>query len=375
MIFNQIIQTINKKMKSNQLLIAMLLFTTFFSCKKEEEIVAPLVVPSAYEVTSFATNITVEITLRADYIAYENEIKKARVKGTVVDVTTLNGLFNKSLLALSTPYYKTLVPTINDKIAKASKANVNYILGKTPAENGVGGINGSYLYDENGLDVEQVISKGLFGAFHYNQGATLLAGNPTQANLDKALYYYGANPLFPNTNNALKSTTPDVFLANYAARRTKATGGIYLDVKASFIKAQAAIKAGEKYNKERDEAISAILLGWEKGNAATVINYINDVYTKLSINNQTDANKSAALHSFGEAIGFLGGYKGIANKKITDAQIDELLAKMATPYKLIGSQVEVDKILEISAKLKSIYGFTDQEMLDFKQNWISVEER
>ena len=71
-------------MKSHQLLIAMSLFTMFFSCKKEEEIVAPLVVPSAYEATSFAANTTVETTLRADYIAYENEIKKARVKEPIM---------------------------------------------------------------------------------------------------------------------------------------------------------------------------------------------------------------------------------------------------------------------------------------------------
>lgn len=358
--------------KQNSLFI--LLTISIFSCSKNEVKIDPLVIPTVYEATTFAANIAPEVALRADYVAFENEIKKARTKGTVVEAATLNASFAKSISGLSTAYYKTLVPTINEKIAKASKANAVYLLGKTPAENGVGGVAGAYIFDEKGLDLEQVISKGLFGAFHYNQGVALLA-TPTQANLDKAVYYFGANPLFPNTNNATKSTSPDVYLANYAARRTKATGGVYLDVKAGFIKAQAAIKAGSNYNKDRDEAIEAILLNWEKSNAATVINYFNDVYTKLSIVPATDANRIGGLHSLGEAIGFLGGFKGISKKKITDAQIDELLAKMENPSKFVGNQTEIDKILDFSKTLQSIYGFTAQDLLDFKQNWITVEER
>jgi hypothetical protein len=360
-------------MNFKQLLIASVVITSVFACKKEEEI-TPLVIPTIYDASSFNSNIAQEITFRADYTAAENETKKARTKGTVVETAMLNTLFLKSTSGLSTAYFKTYVPTLNEKIAKASKANATYLIGKNPTENGVGGVSSSWIFDEYGLDIEQVIFKGLFGAFHYNQAVTILSGNPTQASLDKALYYFGANPTFPNTNTT-KATTPDVYSANYAARRTKAASGFYLDIKAGFIKAQAAIKAGSQYNNDRDQAIAAILLGWEKANAATIINYLNDVYTKLSITNQTDANKAAALHSFGEAIGFLVGFKGVSTKKITDAQIDELIAKMATPYKLTTGQTEVDKVLEISTKLKSIYGFTDQEMLDFKQNWITIEER
>lgn len=360
-------------MKKQNFVIA-LLSLIIFSCSKDEVKIDPLVIPTSYDASTFATSIAPETLLRLDYVAYENEMKKARIKGTVVETATLNGLFNKSMSGLSTAYYKTLAPLINEKLSRASKANAVYLLGKTPAENGVGGISGGYIFDEKGLDLEQVVSKGLFGAFHYNQGVILLA-TPTQANLDKAIYYFGANPLFPNTSNATKSTAPDVYLANYATRRTKGTGGLYLDVKANFIKAQAAIKAGANYNKERDEAIEAILLNWEKANAATVINYFNDVYTKLSIIPATDVLRVGGLHSMGEAIGFLGGFKGIAKKKITDTQIDELLAKMENPSKFVGNQAEVDKILEFSKTLQNIYGFTAQDMLDFKQNWITVEER
>jgi len=70
--------------------------------------------------------------------------------------------------------------------------------------------------------------------------------------------------LFPNTNNLNKSSNPDVYLANYVARRTKGIGGIYLGVKSSFNNAQAVAKADSDYNKNRDEAIEAILLNWEK---------------------------------------------------------------------------------------------------------------
>lgn len=349
------------------------------SCEKTEEI-SPLVVSSSYNASAYEANTVAEKQLIVTYTDFVNEIKKGRVAGTVLSAATIKAIFEKN----GSNSISTRIPagiqsnmlTFLTEIEKASKGT-GYTFGLLPAQNGNGGVNNGYLFDETGLELEQMLDKTLFGSLFYTQAATLLT-QPTQANLDKALILFGANPTFPNTSSASKTAQPDILIANYGARRTKAAGGLYTEVRVAFIKAQSAILAGDKYNKERDAAIAIILLKWEEINAATVINYLYDVETKLGITNVDNATKASAMHAYSECVGFLTGFKWIPlNIKISDNQIDELLVKMnaASPYKLIGSPTEIAKIVDARNDLKKIYGFSDQQMLDFKNNWLTVEGR
>jgi hypothetical protein len=197
---------------------------------------------------------------------------------------------------------------------------------------------------------------------------------------------YGAHPNFPNTNTASKTTTPDVVIALYTARRDKNDGnGLYSQIKNNFIKLKAAVEAGADYNQERDEALAGIKLGIEKAIMATVVNYGYTAITKLSTTSPPAATISGGLHDLSECVGFIHGFKAIpqANRKITDTEIDELLAFLnspagadATMYKFVTDGVtELAKITQLQNKIKSIYGFSSAEMEDFKQNWISVQGR
>ncbi|MDZ7936519.1 MAG: hypothetical protein U5M51_16470 [Emticicia sp.] len=351
--------------------------TTLFSCEKEETI-TPLVIPTAYDATSFTANATAEYELRTNFTALINEVKKGRVGGTVLSATKLTELFNagsNSVSKYASATVKSTMPTLFAELEKASKGKT-YQFGKTPAENIDGGANGGYLFDETGLELEQIVEKGSFNSIFYNKAVELVA-TPTAANLDKVLALYGANPTFPNTPTASKTAQPDTWMANYGARRTKAAGGLYTQQRDAFIKAQAAIKAGDKYNTDRDAAIAEILLKWEQINAATVINYLYDTETKLASTNPTDAVKASAMHAYGEATGFLTGFKGITKKKITDAQIDNALVKMnsTAPYKIVGSPTEIAKLVQVRKDLQAVYGFTDTQMEEFKNNYINVEAR
>lgn len=351
---------------------------SILSCEKEEDETPALVIPVAYDAATFTANTIGEYELRTNFTTFINEAKKGRVAGTVVTESKLKELFEagaNSISNNSTPALRAEYLLLFKKIEKASNGAA-YQLGKAPSINGNGGVAGGYLFDETGLELEQIIDKNSFGSIFYTKAIALLA-NPTVANLDKVLALYGANPTFPNTPTATKTPQPDILMANYGARRTKGTGGLYTEVRDAFIKAQAAIKAGSKYNADRDAAIAVIVLKWEEINAATVVNYLFDVEAKLTASTVTEASKAAAMHSYGECVGFLKGFKGISKKKITDAQIDDALNKMnhTAAYQLVDDKDKVVALNGIRDNLQAIYGFTDTQIAEFKFNYVSLESR
>jgi hypothetical protein len=361
------------------------------ACKKEDERPA-LLIPTTYEASNYVSNSTTQRAVVDQLTALTNEAKKGRTAGQSVTKTALDNLFtsgNPSLQTLITNYYKGKLEGANgwfDELAKASGGS--YTPGTPTGEGGVFGTGTSaYLFDENGLEIEQLIEKGQFGATHYNHAIALISASMTPATADQLLAIFGATPSFPNSgSNNVSAETRDKATANYAARRDKNDGnGYYSKLKNQFIKLQAALKAGNNYNKERDEAIAEIKLLWEKVNFATVINYCHSVIATMSVTNPTDNQKSAALHAYGECVGFTHGWRTIpsAHKKITDTQINEILTLLnapvnATPtsYKFITDPVnELPKLSQIINKLKDIYGFSTQEIEDFKNNWVSIQNR
>ena len=175
-------------------------------------------------------------------------------------------------------------------------------------------------------------------------------------------------------------------MANYAARRDKNNGqGYYSQLKKAFISLKTAVKAGSAYNKERDAAVATIKSTWEKVNAATVVNYLHSITATMSATAPTDAQKAAALHAHGECAGFLLGWYQLpaADKKITDADIEFLLNLLHTPvagaqkpYLFITDPVNnLSRLTQAIQKIKTIYGFTDTEIEDFKKNWVAEQGR
>jgi hypothetical protein len=364
--------------------VALLIATTFVACKKDKE---DLQIPDNYDGSTFDANTVQEYEIRAQLKTLTDEMKKGRVNGVTVDASTLNNLYNagtKSLSSITVSQYSAQIQALLNELATASGGTYDATL-PVSGQGGTYGGSTKYLFDENGVELEQLVEKGLFGAALYNYAASqILTGDVDQAKLDKALALFGANPTFANSNDGSKHQKPDVFGAVYAARRDDNSGnGIYLSAKKNFIKAQAAIKAGSDYNEERDEAINEILLNWEKGLAATIIHYSFDGINKLSTTSPDDASRAGALHSLGENVGFAAGLKFVVRKKIKDTTIDAVLTKLKYPYGGPGIMHEFVKnptqatteLQEVINLLKSEYGFSDAEIEGFKNNWISVQQR
>jgi hypothetical protein len=370
-----------------QIAILGLLATMSFVSGCNEDDVDPLVIPTEYAGEDFSTNAAAELAALVQLKAVRDEAFKGRTNGQTVSATALNSAFiggSPSLKTLITPYYAGKLEGDNGHFAQINLASGNtYTLGNTGSN---GGTFGGYLLEEHGVELEQLIEKGMFGSVLYNHAVQLMSGTLDNTTTDKVLAIYGANPTFPSSNDATKHESPDKYAAVYAARRDKNDGnGFYTNIKNNLIKLQAAIKGGSDYKKEQQEAILAIEENWEQSNAATVIFYLNEVISKLSETSPTDATKGAALHSLGECIGFVDGLTTIADdhKIITENEIKEILDLFLTPadgtattYLFATSpQENLPKLTQVIGKLKTIYGFSDVQMEEFKVNWVAQQGR
>lgn len=367
----------------------LLLVVVFFSaCTKDESPAPTFEVPANYDSANFRSDVATANSLRIQLNTLVNEAKRGRIVTNTVLASTLEQLYTASSPSLrdaTRVYYNGLLSGTNGFFAELAAASGNSYSPGVPVGNG--GVYGGYLFDENGLEMEQLIEKGLFGSLNYYQAHLLLQGTVSQAVLNQVLALYGAHPDFANTPTAANATNPDVFMANYAARRSDVNdaNSLYNQMKKAFITAQAAIKAGQSRLAERNAALADIRLLWEKINAATVINYCHSVISTMSQTAPTDAQKAAALHAYGECVGFLHGWRQLPadSKRISDAQIDELLTLLlaapgTTPesYKFITEPgTQLPKLQDVIGRLQTIYGFTNAEVESFRNNWVSLQNR
>jgi len=369
------------------LLILILALFLFDSCKEKEKQRPALQVATSYDSTNFQSNSTTQRTVLSQLKSLVDEIKKARTSGTVVNAAALKTLFNvgnPNLSGVGTTYFADKIQGTNGWLEEAAKASGSTYTPGPPV--GEGGVFGAYLFDENGLELEQMVEKGQFGSVQYKHFTDLAKQPVTVATVDQMLAIFGSNPTLPNTPTASKTARPDAFFAVYACRRDKNDGtGYYSLIRDNFLILQSAVKAGNEYDVEKNAALEKIRINWEKANAGTIINYCHAIVSTLSKTTLTNTDKASALHALGECIGFLQGYKTIDQvyKKITDTQIDQMLELLQAPanatptcYKVVTNpETELSKISLAITQLKSIYGFTDAEIEDFKKNWVAEQGR
>ena len=377
-------------MKKRSLLLgALSAIIMLTSCGKDDE-KSVLQVPANYDGSNFTANTAIQEQLIAQLTTLTDEAKRGRDAANSVTLSALENLFNEGNPALAdeiTTYYKGKLEGNGGWMDELAKSSGTTWIPAAPNGNSQGGVYGGYLFDEYGVEIEQLLEKGQFGATLYNHATRLMSGNITLATVDQLVAAFGAKPAFANSASSnVPAADRDRAMANYGARRDKNDGqGMYTQLKKAFITLQAAVKGGSEFNTERDKALKDIQLLWEKINAATVINYCHSPIAALSQTNPTESQIGGALHAIGEAIGFIQGFKTInpGFKKITDNEIDEILVLLNAPatgeasvYRFATDPVnELSKLQQIITKLQAIYGFSNQEIEDFKSNWVSVQGR
>jgi hypothetical protein len=359
------------------------------SCTKDDP-KAALEIPAAYDGSAFVANAATQTALLNQLSALTAEAQKGRTAANTVSRQALEGLFTSGTPSLSaeiTAYFKGKLEGDGGWFDELAKASGTTWTPQAPDGSSQGGAYGGYLFDEYGVEIEQLLEKGQFNATLYNHAVKLMSGTISLETVDQLVAIFGAKPAFANSgSNNVSAENRDRAMANYGARRDKNDGnGMYTQIKTAFITLQAAVRAGEEYNEERDEALGQVQLLWEKINGATVINYCHTPISRLSGTNPTENEVGAALHAIGEGIGFIQGFKTIDPRfrTITDAQIDEILVLLNAPadgtasvYRFATDPAnELSKLQQAIVRLQAIYGFSDQEVEDFKSNWVSVQGR
>ncbi len=345
----------------------------------------PLTIPENYDGSAFSTNASAELALLDQFKDLVSKMKEGRDEGVTFSVDELGQLFldgSPSISDQTNAYYRGLVDSWLVEMASAS--GNEFVLADAPQGNG--GVLGGHLFDEHGLELEQMIDKGLFGSMMYSQANLILNEEITPATADRILALWGAHPDFVNSDNSSAHTNADRFSAKYAARRDQNDGiGFYTSMEDALIQLQAASANSSDYAFEVDQAVVAIREIWEAANAATIINYLYAAIDKLSQTNPSDAEIGSALHSYSEAVGFLHGWRQLpsGSRLITDDQVDKILGMMeaapdAVPQSYLFARdpfTYLSQLEDAVNELQLIYGFTNAELESFKKNWVNEQGR
>ena len=382
-------QKINSQTMMHKILFSVALIPlALASCDKDDNQTKPsITLPTNYISYNYESNAQTQIDLRSRMIAIGTKAKTVRTSGVSITRQELLELFqigSPAAQAIITDYFENVLTGSVGyfQILEDASAGGTYVLG---APQGQGGYFEGRVFDENGIEPDEVLDKGMYASVLYNYATTFMGPNMDYADVDRIIALFGANPSFPNSGSA-NVAQPDILMANYAARRDKNDGnGIYTQFKNAAIALRAYIIAGSEFASERDQSITKLKHAWEKACAATVINYCHAAIAKFTVTNPTNADIASGLHAYSENVGFIWGWKTIPqeNKIITDAQIDDLLVLLNAPaneiptsYTFVTDAVnQVPKLQTVILRLQNIYGFSNQDIEDFKRNWVADQSR
>ncbi|MCZ4407705.1 hypothetical protein O3Q51_02710 [Cryomorphaceae bacterium 1068] len=336
-----------------------------------------LTIPSEYLAPNYDANVVTENTVMnefADMVAALNAAEANAQGGTTIESIS----YPINLEAVTLPRYSTLVDEWLTELVNAANSPTPF---QNPGSAGQpipgeqGGLLGTRLLDENGLELEQMIEKGSFGAALYHHALKILSADTISASdIDRLVEIHGTEVSFdPASTNAA---------ALYAARRSNhdAQTGFYYDIRTNLITAKSAIEGGSAFNDIRDEAFNDYLLNWEKSNFATVIFYCEATKNLLQEASQLSGEEREiklgdALHAYSEGVGFTHGFRGLSQKQITDEEIDQILADLLAPenetpesYRFLNEVSLIANLDKIQNDIQSIYGFTNEEVSGFHVN-------
>ncbi len=319
--------------------------TLFSSCSDDKDNEVSYNVPTTY---NFAN---VNYSGQTDRISMLSELDtyvKTGNNGARLDAQKMKNMYANANAPFAEARLNTSGKQLKDKtILSAQSLFESYfdaaatasLSAGTPALNGKAGLlttaeGTKYLVDANGVEPAQLIQKGLMGAVFYfqavesyltpakigpsvdNIAVTPGEGTKMEHHFDEAFGYFGAPIDFPSNLNNLK------FWANYSNKVNPSTGSNKALMDA-FLKGRAAISA--KDMKGKDEAVATIRTEWEKLVAASTILELNLAKTHI-------ADQAKKSHYLSEAVGFLMSLRFKSDRKITEAQHQEAMAKIGTNF-------------------------------------------
>lgn len=340
----------------------------FVSCKDDDKKDDPAPSgPTTYEFAEVNGNTPLSRALTGNLNSLTTDMKKGRDSSLTLTATQVQAYYTNG----GQNSLQSKSESIFAGRASAWLRDLAAVTGKTfdPRNPTDGGVFYGYLFNKDGVELEQLVEKGLFGAGLFYRAVVdhLSKETLTAADFDNAFVYYGANAKFPNNNS-------DGFTAKYAARRDN--GGHYRRIKEQLLAGRTAGAAGDQAAAKA--AALVIRQEWEKALAATVINYLYASAEKFQTG--TDADLAAALHSWGEGVGFIYGLRAIpaAQRTLSDANIATVLTHMKAEdnnrkpldFKTPADIAHLQHAIDV---LASAYGFSDPTI--YKINDVTANNR
>lgn len=376
------------------------------SCRKTEVInkIENMVELGTYDASSFLSNTVDERALVLNYQTLLDEIATGKSgslqdsldqkKSKTLNAQRLQGLLIAKVGLLSvdnlvTKEYKEWIlgDSVYMKRIAASSANSHF----NPrvimqGENELGGRYRQYygfLFDPYGFDTYEV-TKNAFLSISYQKvfNELLTKEKVSQANIDKALVFYGAPTFFPNGLTTLSSNgslVKDKSVALYAAQRDNAygaaKGGYYSIIKTQFISLQKQLKTNAQNTTAVIKNIDSIRVNWEKALMATAVHHLDQASSNMSGTIVSDSLYAQALYNATIASSIIRSFRGLtAPRIITDTDVNETLALLYASHPSVSENlrqlmVQPARIQNAIIKLKTVYKFSDIQIGDyFKKN-------
>ncbi len=323
-------------------------------CKKEEDTddTNKYTAPETYVFEDANGNSTVDFSGQQARLNQLSEmvtyIKTGNTSGTVLSAQQLKDMYantndngaghftftaaGKQLKNKTFATDQTLFESYMDSIAVASTST-------TAGSNGVAGVvesndqSKAYLLAASGIEYGQLIEKGLMGAVFYYQALAEYLGDD-KVNVDNTAavdaaagkYYTQMEHHWDEAFGYFTDATDypangtDRFWGKYADARDEVINCNTLIMDA-FLLGRAAVSANDIA--VRDEQIAIIKAEWEKVVATTLISYLKGAKANFT-------DDAIRCHQLSEGIGFAMSLKYNPDKKISNAQIDEVLGHIGT---------------------------------------------
>lgn len=365
-------------MKSLLYLLFTVILIVSSSCKKDDN---QLIDEPDYTIPTTYNFDNVSYSGQIQRIGMLNEMKaymgSANTSGTSLDASKLAAMYTND--AASAGWVKTYEDSkqLRNKTFEPVQATFDELISNIAlaSQSTVAGVDGTagvvtsndgaknYLFDEKGVELAQLVEKGLMGALLYYQSTavyfgsnkidsdneTVTEGRGTEMEhaFDEAFGYFGVPIDFPMNKDNI------IFWGNYCNRRNDLLGSNHIMMDA-FLKGRAAISNNDLTT--RDEAIKEIRDTWELVVATTALHYINS-----GINNFSD--NAIRGHALSEAIAFIYSLQFNPTKRVTNDQVEELLILIGGSADILASNLynTTEANLQVAkAKLAEWYDVVDQ---------------
>lgn len=351
--------------------ILIVVFASAFilnSCKEDEPKDSTPSVPTTY---SFANADYSGQTIRLNQLEEMTNYIKTVNTGSAIDAQSLLSMFSNSNGDGGGKFSFSSDKQLRDKTNELGVSDLITFMSELSEISGTSEVGSSgkagivtsgtkqYLFNENGVEYQQLIEKGIMGACFLHQITNVYLGfdkmnvdnennsegknyTAMEHHWDEAFGYLGATIDWPT------DVTGERYWAKYSHKSNSEVTNELMDspneIIDAFIKGRVAIN--NKDYDERDKQIDIIIKQLELISATTALHYIN-----ASIN--TFSDDALRNHQLSEAYAFIWDLKFINSQKrvISNSQIDSLLGKLGMDY----YNISLDDLNSLRDDISTIY--------------------